>query len=212
MIITGFDEILNVWANDAHKIVCFFNIFFMIFLIRSIITLFQIRNSTIIKNNNIAQYIYNFSFEMLVLLSFILFIIGSIGIFQLVLIPLLDCIVRALGLIIFSLSLIILIINIKIINTEERAIKKEYSRLKEIKLYRFTRNPLELLFLFMSLGLSLTVVSIPSLIISIILFPVAIFRVISKEKDVHKLNDFIEYRNQTPSLFPDYRSFFQKYL
>lgn len=211
MIITGFDEILNVWANDAHKTVCFFNIFFVIFLIRSIITLFQIRKS-VINNQNITQYIFNYSFELLVLLNFILFITGSIGIFQLVLIPVLDSLIRALGLIFFSLSLIIFILNIKIINIEEKESKKEYNRLKEIKLYRLTRNPMELLFLLMSIGLSLTVVSIPSFIISIIMFPVAIFRVISKEKEVHYLNDFIEYRNQTPSLFPDYRSFFQNFL
>jgi len=192
MIITWFNEILNVWANDAAKVSVFIFSFSLPFLVYIIFSLFKDYFKTLPIKRDIIYLFF--------LITVILNIISIVGFVQIILPPLFDALVRSFGIFIYLTALFFYIVLLRFI----KSIKKN-THLFNSEVYSVTRNPDILLLFFIVSGFSLLAVSLTGIIFSLFVFlPLAVIKLKNEEKELLKTyKEYFDCKNNIPLLFPN---------
>ncbi|MBP7552993.1 MAG: hypothetical protein KA885_06170 [Spirochaetes bacterium] len=193
-------DVPNVWYNDAHRIIVFSVAFYLpftvLFLFRGIV-FFMGQKSSSIEKKNFISIIGAFLSEIFFFLTFLSFLSGLVGLFQLVLPPIIDVIVRSLGLILYLNSILLFALFAR----RHRDLHDEDMYNKGF--YLLIRHPYHSILITLSVGMSLSTVSILTLsftVLTIIIFVIDIKR---KEKALEKKDSFfIDYKYSVPMLIP----------
>jgi|GEM_PF-1232384 len=217
MFITGTNEILNVWSNDANKLTIVISIVFfpnLLFLIFSSFKQTNIRQNKI-KELASGQYKKGFGIEFIFLFIFISYLICSAGIGQFILKPIFDAVVRAIGIIFFVNGLILrsvfyrITVNYKRNHEFDVDFENEEIIIRKNNIfYSVVRYPQYFFLIIISLGISFLSLNIFGLIITVlILFPVILRRILKEEKIYTDFIDaYIDYKAETPMIIPSIRN------
>jgi len=208
MFFTTLNDIINIWFNEGHLIIFFLNIFFLPFFLLLFIKnfykiiFFRIKQFIKIDFINIIKEFY---IELIFILIFISYIIGIIGLFQLKLILILDTIFKTIG-IIFYLSGVILFYLFN-----KRHSEVNLTHLYNKGFYSVVRHPYYSILLFIASSYCLMVLSIITILLTILLFSLIIFKIKAIEKELEKKDTFfIDYKYSVPMLFPDIKKIFKR--
>lgn len=208
MFLTTLNDIRNVWFNDSHIIVFFVNLFFLpFFLILFVknfykITFFRIKEFIIIDFKTIIKEFY---IEFIFILIFLNYLITASGLFQLKVIPIIDSIIRGLGIILYINGVILFYLFNKRHSTLH--ITDFYNK----GFYSVVRHPYYSILLLISLSFSLMFLSLISLLLSIFLFIFIIIKINKIEKELEKKESFfIDYKYSVPMIFPSIKKIFKK--
>jgi protein-S-isoprenylcysteine O-methyltransferase Ste14 len=205
MFITGFEEFLNVWANDGAKISIFIFVLSLPFIARVIISFknnfFFDKTGNKIFNRDIPNIIFCIIafFNMLSVLSF--------G--QLILPPLFDAILRSFGIFIYLNGIFFYLIYIR-----QLSLVKKETDIFEVIFFRYSRNPDVAILIIMLLGSSLLSLSFLGIIITCFAYiPLMITRALDEEKMLLKLyKKYSDYKDETPIIIPELFKIFKKMI
>ncbi len=199
MNITSFDDIINVWANDADKLALFAFLFFLPFNLILIISFFT-------ESNNKKERIS--SIQIIYTIIFLSSLIAIIGIGQVILADYLDSLIRSAG-IIFFVSGFILMYVINRLTSDIRDFKRNKSGLF---IYNMVRFPEYSCLILITAGMSLSSLSPVSFFFTfLILVPLIILNIKKTEKK-SAANDssYIDYLNDTPMIIPSFKKIILK--
>jgi protein-S-isoprenylcysteine O-methyltransferase Ste14 len=205
MFITGFEEFLNVWANDGAKISIFIFVFTLPLLVRII---YSFKKSFFFEktgNKVFKRDIQNIIFY--VVIFFCLLSVLSIG--QFILPPLIDAIIRSVGIFIYLSAVFAYLLFVRQMNF----LKKE-SDLFESVFYNYSRNPDLALLFFILTGLSLSSLSFFGLVFSFFAYlPFSVYRALDEEKELLRLyRKYSDYKDENPLFLPDIWKLFKKII
>jgi protein-S-isoprenylcysteine O-methyltransferase Ste14 len=210
--ITGIDEIINIWANDANVVIAIFSIILLPLLLYFNYKNFRLRSKNLPAENtdfNFFKLLKFFSMEIFFTLSFLSFVSGAIGIGQIIVDPLIDSAVKGIGTIIFFLGFLFRFLLLRKEADSENKMKKEAN-----SLYSLMRYPEYTLIWLVALGWALLTINAAGLfIVFFMLLPSIILRIINEEKTiVEKYPDYINYKSDVPMLFPDFVKKIKKFI
>ncbi|HOF00143.1 MAG TPA: hypothetical protein PK385_00830 [Spirochaetota bacterium] len=193
-------DISNVWYNDAHRVIVFSVVFYLpftiLFLFRGI-AIFMGQKKASIEKKNFISIIGAFLSEIFFFLTFLSFISGLVGLFQLVLPPIIDVVVRSLGLILYLNSILLFALFAR----RHRDLHSEDTYNKGF--YLLIRHPYYSILIALSVGMSLSTVSILTSSLTVLTIVVFIIDIKRKEKALEKKDSFfIDYKYSTPMLIP----------
>jgi protein-S-isoprenylcysteine O-methyltransferase Ste14 len=197
--ITTVYEIKNVWANDAHKVAVFISLLYSPFLLYIVLRLNKKSILNKLKMMDIVKYrlsyiLYNV--ELVFLLIILSYILGSIGIGQIIIEPIYDAIIRTIGIILFINGILLYLI---LYSKQKTVLIQKKILYNEINIYKIIRNPEYTFLLMIALGVSLITLSAPGIILSIIIMiPFMLIRIKIIEKDI--LENDPEYSNYMVSI------------
>lgn len=203
--ITSVYEIRNVWANDAHKVSVFISLVYLPFLIYIVLKLN--RNSILNKLKIMDMVKYRFSYilfnvEITFLLIFISYLVGVVGIGQIILDPIYDAIIRSIGILLLMNGILLYLI---LYNKQRKVLAEDKIIYNEIDIYKIIRNPEYTFLLMIALGISFLTISVSGIILSIfILIPLMLVRIRIIEEDILK-NDpkYSNYMIGVPNMLPN---------
>jgi len=191
-IITGIDAILNVWANDAHKLSVVISLIYLPFLFNLFFINFKNSLHSKIFSLKKMGFLKKVNVEIFYFISLLSLISGFSGIGQSYLNPYIDVIIRAAGFIFLSSGVLLFYILLFVV-------KEDRSTL----FHKTVRHPECSLIIMISLGISLIMVNVISLIITAVLYLLILLRVKIKEKIIIENDkEYVDYKSQVPALFP----------
>jgi protein-S-isoprenylcysteine O-methyltransferase Ste14 len=196
MFITGFEDFLNVWANDGAKISIFIFVLSLPVISWIIISLNEnfFYNKT--QNKFFKRDVPNVIFYAVIFFSMLS--VFSFG--QLILNPVFDAVIRSLGIFIYLSGVFTYIVFVR----EVKKTKKE-TDVFELGFYKLSRNP-DLAFLFcIAAGSSLLTLSFLGIIITAFAYlPAILYFAGLEEKELLKLyKKYDDYKDETPVILPD---------
>lgn len=203
MFITGINEIINVWANDANKLTVFISVLILPLFIY-ILYGFYVQQIKEIRSNDIKiNFLSIFTFlnvEFIMFLIILSYIVGLAGFGQLILLPIIDAVLRAIGVSLYVSGTFLLFFLLK--GDNKNKYKTNY---KENGLYSLTRHPKYTFIIMMSYGISLMTVNVVGIVFSIFLLtPITVARTYKEEKKILQDDeDYIDYKVDIPMIFPD---------
>ncbi|HPO49242.1 MAG TPA: methyltransferase [Spirochaetota bacterium] len=208
MFFTFFNNITNVWYNDAHKVSLFFNVFllplyilFFKFFFSSLVASFRILN-----NKTFSRIFVVFSIYLFVLLNFVFFILGGVGLFQIILPDFFDAAIRSLGLLAVFFSL-----NLYVRFFRRRPKKQNDNAFISLGFYEVIRHPEYFILFIFSLGISCSFISIFGLVLTLLQIPFTIIISLIEESEISKNDEnYFDYKNETPMLIPEIRTLLKK--
>ena len=196
MFITGYDEIINVWANDAAKVSIFIfvlSIYFLVYILLSFKKdIFQLLDGKSVFNRNLLRYFFSF--------NILINIISLAGIGQLILEPVLDSLARSVG-ILFYFSGLLFYINL----TNECKNLKNKNDFFNNRYYKIVRNPDFAMLVMIAFGSSMLALSFFGIIISLVIFlPLTAVFLQKEEKELLKVyKKYYDYKTDVPLLIPN---------
>lgn len=210
MFTTGIYEILNVWANDADKFAVFVGgltlpvLFYFIYRFDNITEI-----KKMVYKDSIPESRLSFLLRIIFTLIIVSYVIALAGIGQLVLMPLIDALVRALGAVIYlnGITLLLVLNNLKtsFFDGKKRDIRSMF-------FCNEVRYP-EYFFVFMiALGSSLMSLSFAGIILSnLVLLPFIILKIKKEEKSLVNIDSrYYNYSIDVPMMFPDIKDFIKR--
>jgi len=193
IIIYRIDEILNVWANDAHKLAVLISLIYLPFLFHMFLVNYKNSLHSKIYSLKKTGFLKKVNVEIFFLISLLSLISAFSGIGQLCLNSYADIAVRASGLILLSNGALLLYLLLYIVKEE----RSSY-------FYKTVRNPEYTLMILISYGISMIMVNAISLIIAVLLNLLILARVKMKEAIIIETDkDYIDYKSQVPAIFPN---------
>ncbi len=200
MKITFFQDIINVWYSDAHRVSVFFAAFciplFCMFF-RYYVSFF-VQKIKSIQKFNFPKIFFTFFPELFFILSVLSYLIGLAGLFQIVLTWTVDAIVRGCGLAFLAVGLVGFIAFAK---THPTLYGFDHERLG---FYKFSRHPYFTLLLCIALGMSLSTVSVLGGLLCVMLFASVFVSVPYIDKSLCLEDEFfIDYKYAAPSVIPN---------
>ena len=203
-LITTSYEVQNVWANDAHKVAVIISLIYLPFLLYIILKLNK--NSILNKLKIMDMVKYRFSYiifnvEIIFLLIVFSYIIGSIGIGQIILEPVYDAIIRSIGVILFINGILLYLV---LYSKQKNVLTQKKIIYNEINIYKVIRNPEYTVLLMISLGISFLTINASGIILTLlILLPFMLIRIKIIEKDILVNNpEYSNYMVGVPKMLP----------
>jgi protein-S-isoprenylcysteine O-methyltransferase Ste14 len=201
--ITGINEIINIWSNDANIVISIFSIILSPLLVYLNYNNFRLRAKNLSTENtdlNFFKTLKLFNVEIFFSLCFLSFITGLVGIGQIIVDPLIDSLVKGAGTIIFFIGFLFRFLFLKKETDYENKIKKEAHGF-----YSLMRYPDYTLIWLLALGFSLLTINIAGLsIVFFMLLTSVILRIAKEEKAIiEKKPEYMNYKSDVPMLFPD---------
>ncbi len=189
MGITGINDITSVWLNDGHRVASFCLILIGLYFIS-----LNIKYRKIFFRSSIAV-------SVLFLLNIAIFIVGVVGIGELIIIPMADSIVRSIGLFIVIITIFMKTYFYKkhnqFLSSSEDFCKNGF--------YRYVRNPNSFMDFVLLIGLGLSVVSPFSIGFTLIAYlPSTLVFINIKENRLIKIDEnYIDYMVDVNKFIPN---------
>lgn len=183
--ITTIYEVKNVWANDAHKVAIFISLVYSPFLLYILLNLKKNSILNKLKAGDMIKYSMQyrlFNVEIIFLLIIISFIIGSIGIGQIIVDPIYDAIIRSIGIILFMNGILLYLI---LYSKQKKVLVQKLIVYNEINIYKIIRNPEYTFLLMIALGASFITINLFGIMFSVvILIPFMLIRIKIIERNI----------------------------
>lgn len=179
MITLNFNDIINVWSNDAHVISFFISLLYFPPLLIFLGYVYKNQKDNLIK----------------IIFSIIIFTLFPcfIGLFQLTINLIIDISLKAIGIILLINSMLLALFLIYIFNFEEKCF-----------LYKFSRYPFESLIVIISISIFLMNLNLITGLLSLFLYIYIYIKLKQLDKNKMKQDkDYIDIINATPLLFPN---------
>jgi len=198
MGITVFDDIVSVWFNEGHRVASFCLIFICLYFLILII-----KYRKIFFRSSIME-------SVIFIINIVVFIIGLIGIGQFIFPPLLDSVVRAVGLFVVIVAIFM----------KSYFYRKHYNFLLSSEdycisgFYKYVRNPNSFIDFVLLSGFGIAVVSPFSFGITIFIYiPISLILINIKEKKLIKIDEnYIDYMTDVNKFIPDFKTLFKLFF
>jgi len=210
MFFTFIKDINNVWYNDAHKLTLFYNIFLIILHIFFIKNFFSsiIQSLKALKKSNIFMITKSLIIYILVIINLLFFVLGGVGLFQIIIEDRFDALIRSFGIFMVTTSLIL---HLRF--SKKHHGKRGADNLITHGFFEIVRHPEYLILFLLSLGLACCFISLGGFLFTFVQIPVTIFVCFSEENDLIKVNEnYYDFRNETPKIIPETRMVLKKVL
>jgi len=140
------------------------------------------------------------------LLNFVFFILGGVGLFQIILPDFFDAAIRSLGLLAVFFSL-----NLYVRFFRRRPKKQNDNAFISLGFYEVIRHPEYFILFIFSLGISCSFISIFGLVLTLLQIPFTIIISLIEESEISKNDEnYFDYKNETPMLIPEIRTLLKK--
>jgi len=144
-----------------------------------------------------------------VIVNFLFFIAGGVGLFQIMVSDIIDAFIRSFGLFLITFSLFLYMRFIK----KHKNRSTDSANLITHGFFEIVRHPEYLILFIFSFGLAATFISLGGLVVTFIQIPITIYLSISEEREIIKENEnYFNYINETPMIIPELRTVLKKVL
>ncbi|MCK4798076.1 MAG: isoprenylcysteine carboxylmethyltransferase family protein [Spirochaetes bacterium] len=213
MFLTSINEIINVWANDANKLIVFVSLINIPFLLYMLIRIYKKAIAGYSKNvekKNVISILINLNVEIIFLLIFISYISCNVGIGQVIIKPIYDSLLRGIGVVLYINGILL---HYLLYKYEKNNNSKKGFYYKE-SFYSVIRHPEYTFLLMIAIGISLMTVNIFGIILCfLVLLPFIFIRIINEEKQLlKKEKTYIDYKTDVPMFLPDIKKLIRHFF